>query len=139
MINKQIIKDLQEIIEDNLDPSMFPYKKGNSIRIGKIVIRESRAGFLVYDIESNSQIAKTFSKSAAVAIAKSITKGRSNLQKVLELDKVIEKYYNDCVFYRYTIRKTKDDFKREITINRYEIAKSLTSDAKRRLDSFIFS
>ena len=139
MINKRIIKDLQEIIEANLDPSMFPYKKGNSIRIGKIVIRESRAGYLVYDIESNSQIAKTFCKTAAVAIAKSITKNRSNVQRVLELDKLIEKYYNDCVFYKYTINKTKDDFKREITINRYEIAKSMTSDAKRRLDSFIFS
>ena len=139
MINKQIIKDLQEILETNLDPSMFPYQKGNSIRIGKIVIRESRNGFLVYDIETNNQVAKTFCKTAAVAIAKSITKGRSNLQRVLELDKTIEKHYNDCVFYKYTIKKTKDDIRRDITQNRYEIAKSLTSDAKKRLDSFIFS
>ena len=138
MINKNILKDLQEIIEDNLDPSMFPYKKGNSIRIGKIVIRESRAGYLVYDIESNTQIAKTFCKTAAIALARSINKG-CDIQRVIELDKVIEKHYNDCIFYKHTIKKTKDEIKKEITINRYEIAKDVTSDAKKRLDSFIFS
>ena len=138
MINKQILKDLQDIIEANLDASMFPYQKGNSLRIGKFVIRESRAGFLIYDIESNTQVAKTFCKTAAVAFAKALHKGRDT-RKVLDLDKVIEKHYNDCVFYRHTIKKTKDEFKKEITTIRYEIAKSITSDAKRRLDSFIFS
>jgi hypothetical protein len=139
MINKQILKDLQEIIEDNLDPGMFPYQKGNSLRIGKFVIRESRAGFLVYDIEANRQIAKTFCKTAAVALAKNLNSGRNNTQKVLQLDSVIEKHYNDCVFYKNTIKKTKDELRKEITIIRYEIAKTMTSDAKKRLDSFIFS
>ena len=138
MINKQILKDLQDIIEDNLDPSMFPYQKGNSIRIGRFVIRQSRAGYLVYDIESNRQIAKTFCKTAAVALAKNQHKGRDT-SRVLDLDKTIQKHYNDCVFYRHTIKKTKDEIKKEITTVRYEIAKSITSDAKQRLDSYIFS
>jgi len=138
MINKQILKDLQEIIEDNLDPSMFPYQKGNSIRIARFVIRESRAGYLVYDIESNKQLAKTFCKTAAIAFAKSLHKGRDT-RRVLDLDKTIEKHYNDCVFYKNTIRKTKDEIRKEITTIRYEIAKTKTSDAKKRLDSFIFS
>jgi hypothetical protein len=118
---------------------MFPYQKGNSLRIGKFVIRESRAGFLVYDIEANRQIAKTFCKTAAVALAKNLNSGRNNTQKVLQLDSVIEKHYNDCVFYKNTIKKTKDELRKEITIIRYEIAKTMTSDAKKRLDSFIFS
>lgn len=138
MINKQILKDLQEIIEDNLDPSMFPYQKGNSLRIGKFVIRESRAGFLIYDIESNSQVAKTFCKTGAVAFTKALHKGK-DVSRVIDLDKTIEKHYNDCLFYRHTIKKTKDELKKEITTTRYDIAKSITSDAKRRLDSYIFS
>lgn len=138
MINKQILKDLQDIIEANLDATMFPYQKGNSIRIGKFVIRDSKAGYLIYDIEDNKQIAKTFCKTAAVALAKNLHKGRDT-KRVLDLDKVIEKHYNDCVFYRHTIKITKDEFKKEITENRYEISKAVTSDAKRRLDSFIFS
>ena len=139
MINKQILKELQEIIEDNLDPSMFPYQKGNSIRIGKFVIRDSRAGFLIYDIESNRQVAKTFCKTAAIALAKNLTKGKDNTKRVLDLDRIIEKHYNDCVFYKNTIKKTKDELRKEVITVRYEIAKSITSDAKKRLDSFIFS
>jgi len=138
MINKQILKDLQDIIEANLDASMFPYKKGNSLRIAKFVIRESRAGFLIYDIELNCQVAKTFSKTAAVAFAKALHNGKDTT-KVLDLDRIIEKHYNDCLFYRHTIKKTKDEVKKEITTVRYDIAKSITTDAKRRLDSFIFS
>ena len=138
MINKQILKDLQDIIEANLDATMFPYQKGNSIRIGKFVIRDSKVGYLIYDIEDNKQIAKTFCKTAAVALAKNLHKGRDT-KRVLDLDKVIEKHYNDCVFYRHTIKITKDELKKEITENRYEISKAMTSDAKRRLDSFIFS
>lgn len=137
MINKNILRDLQDIIEDNLDPSMFPYKKGNSIRIGKMVVRKNRQGYLVYDIETNCQVAKTFCKTAAVAVARTVTKNQS-INKVLDLDKIIEKHYNDCVFYRHTIKNTKDDFKRETTEVRYNIAKDLTSNAKQQLDRFIF-
>ena len=138
MINKQILEELQDIIEANLDATMFPYQKGNSVRIGKFIIRESKTGYLIYDIEHNKQIAKTFCKTAAVALTKNMHKGRDT-KRVLDLDKVIEKHYNDCIFYKHTIRKTKDELKKEITSHRYEISKAVTYDAKRRLDSFIFS
>lgn len=137
MISKNILKDLKDIIEENLDPSMFPYQKGNSIRIGKMVVRENRHGYLVYDIETNSQVAKTFCKTAAVAVARTFAK-KQNISKVLDLDKIIEKHYNDCVFYKHTIKNTKDSFKRETTWVRYNIARDLTTHAKRELDRFIF-
>jgi hypothetical protein len=36
MINKEkILRELEEILNANIDPVLFPYKKGNSIRIGK--------------------------------------------------------------------------------------------------------
>lgn len=139
MINKYLIKELQEIIEDNLDPSMFPYKKRNSIRIGSIALRESKTGFLVYNIETKKHIAYTFSKTAAIALAKIYSKGKNARQKVLELDAVIEKNYIDSLFYKHTIETTKDFDKKDITQSRYEIAKNKTSAAKRRLDSIIFS
>ena len=69
MISPKVLKDLQEIIEANIDPTLFPYRKGNSIRIGSIVVRESKSGHLVYCAKANKQIARTFSKTAAVAIA----------------------------------------------------------------------
>lgn len=135
---KNVIKDLQEIVEGNIDLTLIPYKKGNSIRIGKIVIRENKSGYLIFNIEENKQVAKTFCKTAAIAVAKSLNKNHQ-VGTIFELDKIIEKHYTDCVFYRHTMENTKDDFKREISQVRYDIAKSRTTEAKRSLDYLIFS
>ena len=129
---------LKDIVESNYDPAMFPYKKGNSIRIGKCAIRKKRKlGYLVYDLTDNRQIARTFSIAAAIAIAKSIHKS-NDTRKILEFDKVMEKHYNDCLFYKNTIDNTKDDFRREIAYTRFEIAKSISKQAKQHLDNIIF-
>ena len=93
MTNKTLLKELQHLIEDKLDPSLFPYQKGNSIRIGKIVVRDSKKGFLIYDCQENKQVAITFSKTAALALAKSLSKGTNNMSTVMDLDKTIQKNY----------------------------------------------
>ena len=122
MINKKVLKELQEIVDGNLDLTMFPYAKGNSIRIGKIIIRSSKNGFLVYDCESNLQVARTFCKTAAVAVARNLAKkkGIDSINIVLDLDNTI-------------------DFKRNISKTRYEIAKDRTNQARQSLDHIIFS
>ena len=141
MINKKVLTELQEIVDGNLDLTMFPYAKGNSIRIGKIIIRSSKNGFLVYDCETNLQVARTFCKTAAVAVARNLAKkkGIDSINIVLDLDNTIQKHFNDCVFYKHTISKTTDDFKRNISKTRYEIAKDRTNQARQSLDHIIFS
>lgn len=134
MISPKVLKDLQEIIEANLDPTLFPYKKGNSIRIGSTVIRESKKGHLVYCVHANKQIARTFSKTAAVAIARG-----GDLNKVLELDHEIMKHFNDCVFYKHTMKNSKNEIARFVAENRYEISSDKTYELKRKLDQYIFS
>ena len=42
MIDARVLKDLKKLIEENIDPSMFPYCKGNSIRIGSITPRHNK-------------------------------------------------------------------------------------------------
>ena len=139
MITNELLKDLQELIEENLDPSLFPYVKGNSIRIGKFVVRSNKKGHRVYNIsEGGGPVAVTFSKTAAVAIAKSDPED-SLLEDIMILDQKIEKYYNDCMFYKYTMNHTKDEVRREITQTRYDIARARTEDARSRLDEIIFS
>ena len=130
MTNKTLLKDLQNLIEENLDPSMFPYQKGNSIRIGKMVVRDSKNGFLIYDCKDNKQVAITFSKTAALALAKSISNGTDNIDKVLDLDKTIEKNFTDALFFTNTLKITKDDFKKDITLTRLELATARTAEAK---------
>lgn len=98
MTNTALLKDLQDLIEVNLDPSMFPYQKGNSIRIGKMVVRESKKGFMIFDCKDQKQIAILFSKTAALALAKSLSSGKDNTKKVMELDNTIQKNYMDALF-----------------------------------------
>jgi hypothetical protein len=138
MTNTTLLKELQHLIEDKLDPSMFPYQKGNSIRIGKIVVRDSKKGFLIYDCQENKQVAITFSKTAALALAKSLSKGINRTQEVLSLDQTIQKNYLDAMFFTNTLKTTKDDFKKDVVLTRLEIAKARTANAKSALDRIIF-
>jgi hypothetical protein len=138
MTNTTLLKELQHLIEDKLDPSLFPYQKGNSIRIGKIVVRDSKKGFLIYDCQENKQVAITFSKTAALALAKSLSKGTNNISTVMDLDKTIQKNYMDALFFTNTIKTSKDEFKKDVVLTRLEIAKARTAIAKSALDSIIF-
>jgi len=136
---KDIVKVLEDIINQNVNEIDFPYVKGNSIRIKNMVIRKSRNGYLVYDTKENKQVAKTFCKSSAVAIAKSMAKGFDVIDQVMIWDQIIEKNYNDSIFYKNTMKKTKDEFKKDIIEVRFEDAKYRTEYAKQNLDTIIFS
>tara|TARA_A200000159_G_scaffold147736_1_gene155021 strand:- start:1190 stop:1606 length:417 start_codon:yes stop_codon:yes gene_type:complete len=138
-MNSNLVKELKKLIEENLDPSMFPYAKGNSIRIGSLVIRENKKGFHIHNLKTKDHVATTFSKTAAVAIAKNLAKGHNVTANAIDLDKVIEKNFSDALFYSHTLRTTKDEMKKEVTETRLDIAKIRTEDAKRHLDCMIFN
>lgn len=140
MNSSKILKDLEEIINGSIDPSMFPYAKGNSIRIGCYIVRCNKKGYWkVYNIQDNKLVTETFCKSSAVALAKSLSQGKESIKDIKEIDKDIQKWFNDCVFYKHTIRVTKDDIKRDVSQTRYEIAQRKTHYAKQRLDKYIYS
>jgi hypothetical protein len=138
MANKNIAKDLEAIIDSGLGSVVFPYQKGNSIRIKHMVVRESRNGYLVYDAKENTQVARTFCKTSAIAIAKNLAQGRNILKEAMQYDKVIEKNYNDALFYKHAIRASKETIVRESRKVRLDIAIDRTRWAKDHLDRFIF-
>jgi hypothetical protein len=134
-MTSSLVKNLEELINKNIDKTVIPYIKGNSIRIGKYAIRQAKAGWwVVYNVETNCQDARLFCKTAAIAFCKSNGK-REQVQK---LDFKIQKHYNDCVFYKYTMKKTDDPVKKEITETRYDISYAETKRAKQSLDAIIF-
>ena len=140
-VTPKLAKELENLINNKIDTSYLPYVKGKSIRIGHIIVRETRAQFfLVFDTKENKEIAKMFCKTAAVALAKSVVQKRSSaINKIKELDNRISKHFTDAMFYKHTIKITKDNIKREIAEMRYEIAAETTKDAKDKLDTFIYS
>lgn len=139
MLKEKVLKDLEELINGSIDPTLFPYQKGNSIRLGKYAIRVNKRGFYkIYDVKENRLVAEMFCKTTAIALAKVLSKGQAT-NKVLELDKELQKWYNDCVFYRHTILKTDDSVKREVVRVRYDIAKDKTSAVRRELDKYVYA
>ena len=139
-LTPQLAKELEALINRNLDTSYFPYVKGKSIRIGHIIVRETRFGFLVFNTKTNKEVDKMFCKTSAVALAKLEASGKlSNpIEHIKKLDKEIEKNYNDAVFYKHTMRVTKDDTKFFVAQTRYDIAASKTKYAKEELDKYIY-
>src|SRR6056297_3399046 len=130
-MNLNLANALEELINDGLEQVIFPYVKGNSIRIKYMIIRKSRAGWLVYDSKNNNQVACLFSKFSAVALAKGMAQGKDVLKTVKYADTVIKKNYIDCVFYKNIIKKT-------ITETRYEVSRERAQQAKNSLDGIIF-
>src|SRR6056300_1345255 len=113
-MNSDLLKNLENIINEGIEQAVLPYVKGNSIRIKQYIIRKSKAGWLVYDSKDNKQIARLFSKSSAVALAKGLAQGKDVTINVITADKTIQKHYNDCLFFKHTIKRTKDEFKKEL-------------------------
>lgn len=137
-MNPDVFKSLEEIIDSGLEDIALPYIKGNSIRIKHIIVRKSRNGWLVYDSKTHLQVARLFAKTSAVAMAKSLAEGKGRKAKILELDKIIQKNYTDCMFYRNTLEKCADTFKRAVTESRLESSMVQTRRAKQSLDQIIF-
>lgn len=141
-LNPELAKELETLINDKIDTSLLPYVKGKSIRIGHVIVRETKAKFfLVFDTKENKEIAKMFCKTSAVALAKSVAANKSKIaiDKIIHLDKVIAKNYTDAMFYKHTMYKTKDDTRYLVALTRYDIAASATQMAKDNLDTFIYN
>lgn len=139
MITEKIAADLEEIVNKGLDDFPIPFVKGNSIRIKHIVIRKSPKGYLIYNTKDNSQIARAFFKSTAIAIAKNIAQGKNYTDKILELENNMSKHYNDALFFKNSINKSKDPVRSEIIETRLDIALSESERVRNILDRYIFS
>jgi hypothetical protein len=139
MISDKVIEELEELVNKGLEVSSIPVSKGNSIRIKHIVVRKSPNGYLIYDTKNNKQLARTMFKSTALAIAKNLAENKDIITTALYLDKMMLKHYTDAIFYKNTIKKTKDEFKKEVIEIRLSIAIEETNKVRNTLDRYIFS
>jgi hypothetical protein len=82
-------------------------------------------------------VATTFTKAAALAIAKRLNKNQT-IEKILDLDHFVEKHASDCVFYEYTMNTTTSDIKREVTSHRYDISKAQEQSTLDKIKQLIY-
>jgi len=136
---KTVAKEILKLIDREAETLCMPIQHGNSVRIKHMVVRESKYGFLVYNIHTHQQVARTFSKTAALAIAKSHAEG--NIQKtahILKIDEKIQQKYNDCVFFKHTIYFSDDHTRKQAAEIRYEVAWDDVLTLRSELDHYIF-
>lgn len=137
-MNTDILKDLEEIIDNGLEQVVLPYSRGNSIRLKNYIIRKSSNGYLIYNCENNKQVTRTFFKTSAVAIVKNLVEGKDITSKALKLDRELLKHYNDAVFYKQTIKTTSDRIVKEVRKARLGVTIDQSRYIRQQLDKFIF-
>lgn len=138
-MTKALISELKALIEQGLEDVPFPYVRGNSVRIGNMVVRTSKNGNFVFDMKCKKQVAHTFSKTAAVAIAKKHAEGQNVVNEVLRIDYEIEKNYNDAVFFQHSYKQADDELRKEVLECRLDIATSKIDQGRSRLEDYIYN
>jgi len=133
----QAVRDLEEIVSNNIDKFKFPEINGNTIRIGHMLIRNSKQnGYVVVNTKLNKTVATTYSKRGAIATAIANIKNK-NHKNILYYDSIIEKNVNDSQFYFYAIKNSAELSKRQAVLNRFEESKYKIDWARRALDNYI--
>lgn len=135
-----IVTELQKLLDTTLiEPYMFPIKKGNRINIGSYSIAPTKEGYSVKSYKSNHIIANTYTKDAAIAIAKNLAKKKNiKIETILEIDSHIAKHQVDCMFYSHSIKKATDPERQDILATRYDISNAIIENDKTKLKQFIF-
>lgn len=131
---EEALKDLKDII-DKTDINI-PFVKGKNIRIKNVIIRKTQQGYTIVDMLESKTIGQTFSKVAAIALAKSYLKGK-NADNILSYDKKIEKHFNDCYFYKHSLRNANSQLKQDLYECRLQVSEQSISQARNALESYI--
>jgi len=132
------IQDLEAIITSKAKSANLPYKRGNTIRVGKMLIRPSKKhGYIIFDVEQNTSVQTANSLRGALALANAYIKQTPALT-IIEHDKKIEKYQNDCRFYKHGLNNATSDFKKDMFEIRLQDAEYNLQQSKDVLDNFIW-
>ena len=138
MTTEKLLNDLEEIVNRGLEDSAIPHQRGNSIRIKHVIIRKSPKGYLIYDAKENKQIVRTAFKSSAIAIAKNLAQGNDITDKLMAYDNAMLKHYNDAVFYKHSMKKSKDESSKQIRATRLDVSMQESYRLRSQLDHYIF-
>ena len=130
--------ELQKLIDSGSKKYPMPYKKGNSIRLGNVVIRAKKDGYILFDCQEKIQICMTVSKHGALAAAKTYL-AKKDIHKVLRLDHNYSKHDNDCAFHKNTLQKAKTQFKKDIAQTRLDISEAERGLLVNDLEAIIFN
>lgn len=137
--SKELTDVLEDIVTKNVAMFPLPYKKGNSIRLKHLAIRKNKHGYQLFDCKTNAHVVRTFTKTAALAIANCIVRNKEkSIDFIQLLDEQVRKYYNDAIFYKNSVEKTQDPIKKEVCETRFDIATEDAYVTLQQIENYIF-
>jgi|TARA_B100001094_G_scaffold25863_1_gene21655 hypothetical protein len=139
MISKKHLKDLENLIDEGMRNIDMPHVSNGNIRIQNYLIRENLQNtFSIIDLRAQQKVHTTYFKYSAIALVKALCK-KQTVEKILKLDEQLLKHSNDAMFYKYSMKKTKDYEYLEIREVRLDIAENETRQIKNKLNTYIYS
>lgn len=136
--NKKLIKDLERLFRNEKTP--FPVKIKNTIYVGFYgVNQQANKLFKVFSIKNKKILYQTYTKSAAVALAKLHASNYNyNIKdKILELDNNYSKHYLDSIFYKNTLENSNNEQKKDIIETRLDISQSKIQEITDKLNLMV--
>ena len=137
MSRTKLAKQLKNLVDFKLNVDTFPIQSGSRINIGSYSIKPVKDGWSVLNYKNNEIVATTYTKAAALAIAKNLAKNKDIKKQVLSLDELIAKHHIDCMFYANTMKNTTSYERYETICYRYQISKQIETDARDKIKSYI--
>jgi hypothetical protein len=137
--NSALAKELEQIVTAGLEQVAIPYQKGNSIRLRHIAIRKHKNGYKLFDCKTNGHVVTTFTKTAAMAIAKHLVETPFNsYEQIVILDDKVAKHYMDALFAKRSYENTNNIDKKENAEILFDIAMDKAWSALEAIETFIF-
>jgi len=128
---KEIADKLETISKDVVRSGAMPIVTKNGILIGTYIIQPKDGR---YHVKQGSQILfSTFSKSAAMIIARMLTKRINDIKEVLEADRIAFSARQDLEIYKHHIKvaeKKNNALKEELYTTRFEVTDQKYQQAK---------
>ena len=137
--NSSLAKELEQIVSAGLEQVAIPYQKGNSIRLRHIAIRKHKNGYKLFDTKTNSHIITTFTKTAAMAIAKSIVETpKDSIDEIIRLDDRVAKHYMDALFAKRSYEKATEISRKDTSEVLFDIAMEKAWASLEAIETYIF-
>lgn len=134
--NARLISQLDAIIHSVLRDNPLPLVYENKIRIGYLLIRETRGQWTVYDTDKNKIIAKTHYKKSALVLAKNYLQNPGCITEILYLDGEIFKHTCDIEQYEYAINHLANENKIAVRMARMGDSENKREIAERKLQKY---
>lgn len=135
----QIATELNDMLRDCIvETGIFVPVNKNTIRYKNYLISRDKDNS--WNVKtSRGRIYNTFLKLSAFAICKlDESSDYTNINNVINYDKIFEKNYTDATQYKYIIKHSKDEVTQDVVLWRYEMVTKIADQAKRKIKRIFY-